>query len=189
MSPEGGISDELLDSQMRVEPADTQAPEGFLAASLHDFATVTWEKFGVVILRHHKDIAEIVSRTHRFRATDWAGLLALAKDLTRVTADSIDAVEIHKLLSLPTKERPGSLKSLEKLLAKSIDPDMARTIMTPLVATYELRLADAHLASDRIQESLTLAGLDLDAPTVFQGLQLINNCVASLCAIIDVFQS
>lgn len=188
VSPDGGVSEELLAAQMQANPADTWAPEGYLNQALSQFADLGQDKLGIQILRPHKDIADILTRTHRFRATDRAGLFALAKDLTRVTADSIDLAELHKLLKLPKGDKTGSLKSLEKILATKIDAMDARNMLTPLVAIYDLRLADAHLPRESINASLTLAGLDLDASTIFQGMQLIHACVIALNSISDVFR-
>lgn len=47
-------------------------------------------KYAIVAFREHNDIAEIVKSCHSFRATNFNGLISLAKDLARLTADSLD---------------------------------------------------------------------------------------------------
>ncbi len=126
--------------------------------------------------------------THRFRAIDQAGLFSLAKDLARLTADSIDAAAIQKLVPPPKGEKWGSLKSLEKLIASLIAADKARLLVGPLVGVYELRLADAHLAGSEIDEAFELAGVDRSKPFVHQGFDILNSCVAALYAILDVLK-
>lgn len=188
ISPEGKVSEELLASQVKAKPAKTQAPEEFLAESLAMLDHVAHEKLAITLIRHHEQIPELLVRAHRFRATDKEGLFSLAKDLARLTADSIDASEIQKLISPPKGTKWGSLKSLENLLATRIDPSQARAVLSPLVRIYELRLADAHLASHESDEALNLVGVDRSSPYVMQGYQLLHTCVSSIYAICQIIE-
>jgi hypothetical protein len=189
VAPDGGVSEELLASQMQAMPASTQAPEKFLGEGLRLLGQALQQRAGVAALRPHGDIPEILRRTHRFRATDRAGLLALAKDLARLTADSLDAGAIKdRLKSLNALEEPkwGSLKSLERLLATQVGPDRARAAMAPLFGVYDLRLADAHLASEEVDESLKQLGVAEAAPRVVQGYQLMRACVNAIYAVVRI---
>jgi hypothetical protein len=186
--PEGGVSGELLSSQVEANPADTQAPEEFLTRGLTVLNQLSDHKLGFSLLRSHHKVPEILERTHRFRSTDRAGLFALAKDIARLTADSIDAAGIHDYLSLPKGDKPGSLKATEKLLAQQIESGRARRVMGPLVGAYELRHGDAHLPSSDIDESMELAKVDKSQPPVIQGFQLLHSCVSSVWTIIDVLR-
>ena len=47
-------------------------------------------------------------------------------------------------------------------MTKKIDNDLARKITAPLVGIYELRLADAHLPSSKIDDAFALLDLDRD---------------------------
>ena len=192
VAPDGGVSEELRDSQARARPAATQAPERFLGEGLSLLGETLRQKAGVAALHPHGDIPEILRRAHRFRATDKAGLLALAKDLARLTADSLDATAIKarlKALNAVKDAKVGSLKSLESLLATQVGPDRARAVMGPLFGIYELRLADVHLASAEVDESLKKVGVDTAAPYVFQGYQLMHACVATIYRIIEIVDS
>jgi hypothetical protein len=119
-------------------------------------------------------------------ASHQAGFFALAKDLARLTADSIDAAAIQNFVAPPKGERWGSLKSLEKLLAEKTGGQKARDLLTPLVGIYELRNADAHLAGSNIDDAFSMVCVDRSQPIVFQGFQLLDSCVSSLWAILEV---
>lgn len=188
VGPDGGVSDELLASQARAKPADTQAPEPFLASGLETINDLSSAKLGFKIIRPHDQTQEILERTHRFRSIDRNGLFALAKDVARLTADLIDAAEIHKHLSLPKKGRPGSLKSLERLIATKVGAEKARLYMGPLVGAYEMRHGDAHLPSSDIDDALDLVRVDPDSPFVVQGRQLLRWCVSSLWTTIQILR-
>lgn len=144
-SPEGGISAELLASQVRADPADTQAPEEFLDHGIETINTISREKLGIPLFREHELLPELLEKTHRFRAIDDAGLFALAKDVARLTADNLDTEEMQRIVPPPKNINWGSLKSLENLLASKIDNNKTRQITGALVGAYELRHADAHL--------------------------------------------
>jgi len=183
VSPDGKVSNELLDSQMRVKPADTNAPEAFLGNSLMLLASLSAEKYGFSITHSNPDIGDLVKRTHRFRATDLQGLLSLAKDLARLTADILDEKALKKLLPGAKKELK-SLKLLEGLLAKDIGHVAARRMLGPLFGIYDLRHGDAHLSSNDFEAALTLASVNSKDPFVFQGFQLLDSCVSTLYSVL-----
>ena len=185
VGPGGGVSDELLASQVRVDPAPTQAPEEFLLDGIQELNSTSFEKLGFALFLPHEKAREIASRCTRFRATENDGLFALAKDLARLTADSLDRGALHAYLRLPKGDALGSLKSLERLLATRTTPEHARALLTPLVGIYDLRLADAHLPTSEIADALRIARVDPDAPQVRQGWQLLNSCVSALYGILD----
>lgn len=189
VSPDGGVANELLMSQMKGIPADTQAPEALLGPVLDTLNELNQQLFTFRLFRHHDDYADILTKVHRFRALDQAGLFALAKDVARLTADSIDAAAIQQHIALPKGQPLGSLKSLEKLLATKLDPGQARTLLTPLAGTYDLRLADAHLPSSKTDAALTLVGLNAELSPVWQGEQLLATCVGSLHQIAEVLRT
>ena len=71
-------------------------------------------------------------------------------------------------------------------MTKKIDNDLARKITAPLVGIYELRLADAHLPSSKIDGAFALLDLDRDEPTIFQAHKILHLCVTSIYTIIDI---
>ena len=179
-NPEGKLSEELKASHVDAEPASTHAPEAFLTKELGRLQTLAQAKLKITLRRQHDYIAELIPHIHRFRATDRKGLFALAKDLARITANDIDERQLQAIVAPPKGECWGSLKSLEKVLATKIDPADARAMLGPLVGVYELRLADAHLPSDDIDDAMRLVGVDDALPFVVQGYQLLHAAVAAI---------
>jgi hypothetical protein len=180
--PDGGVSAELLAAQMRAHPANTEAPEAKLVHEMtgldEDFSRI----FGVPIFRHHDAASEIASKVHRFRAVDEHNLLALAKDIARLTADRFDVAAMYKAVGKPDRTL-GSLKSLEWLLGHFVPGDQARALLTPLVGIYELRLGDAHLPPSEIAQAFALVGLDRSAGLIEQGKVMIDRAAAAFAAI------
>jgi hypothetical protein len=174
VSPEGGVSEELLAAQMRARPAQTKAPETQIARLLPQIDDVFLRTQGFRLFRNHPRYGEILASCHRFRAVDQDGLFALAKDLARLTADRIEASAVQKLAPPPKDVKWGSLKSLEKFFAQRIGEKDARDLMAPLFGLYELRLADAHLQSNEIEISLKKAGVDPAVASEIQGFQLLH---------------
>lgn len=185
---EGGVSEELLASQVRAKPARTQAPEEFLKKGIERINLLSQKQLNISIFRDHEILRELFKKTHRFRAVDKAGLYALAKDVARLTADNIDTAAIKNILNPPKDEKWGSLKTLENLLAAKIGSDYARSILSAIVGAYELRHADAHLPSSQLDEALTLLKVDNSLPTIFQGYQLLDACVSSIHGVVKVLQ-
>lgn len=188
ITPDGGVSEELLASQMAAHPAATQAPEEFLPKAIERLNKISNDVHGISIFRDHDHYKTLLAVLHRFRAIDQPGLFALAKDIARLTADSIDTAAIHKKIVLPSGKKWGSLKSLENLLALHVEPEIAHSQIGPLFGIYELRLADAHLASSLIKENCELIGVDCDAPIVLQGFALLDACVSCLWSLGDALQ-
>ena len=188
VSPEGGVSEELLASQVRADPADTRAPEEFLPKAIELLNEIALEKFGFRLFRKHEQFATLVAQTHRFRSVDKTGFFSLAKDLARLTADSIDGSVLHKIVEPPKGEKWGSLKTLENVISRKTGPERAKLLLGPLVGIYELRHGDAHLPGSDWSEAFKLAGVDPDILFVSQGYQLLYGCVSSLYRIAEVLK-
>jgi hypothetical protein len=185
VGPEGGVSQELLAAQAEGRPAETQAPEAFLPKAFKLLNEAAMTKFGFRLFREHADFDALMADAHRFRAIDQAGLFSLAKDLARLTADSIDTGAIQRIMPPPKRTTWGSLKSLENLVAIRVGPEEARSLLGPLAGIYELRHADAHLAGSDVDDAFALAHVDRTQPFVFQGYRLLHSCVSSLYSILE----
>ena len=186
VSPDGGVSDELLASQIRATPADTQAPEAFLATGLTRLEFLSNTKLEINLLRENHKLKDLMLKAHRFRSVNDEGLLALSKDLYRLTGERFNAVELQKICPPPKGERWGSLKSLEKVIATKEGKEASKKLLSGLVSIYELRKQDAHLPSGDYTEAFELLRIDRDAPYVVQGFQLMGACVGSIWSIGDV---
>ena len=189
ISPGGKVSSELLASQVDADPANTQAPERFLDKGLSRLNHLAKEQLGVILIRPHKQIPRLIKRTHRFRATDRERLFSLAKDLTRLTADSLNTASLKKLEAPPVDTNWGSLKLLQNLLETKISAGSARRIVSPLIWINELRHADAHLPRQKIGNVFRSLRVDQDKPYVIQGYQLIHACVSSIYSICQVIEN
>jgi hypothetical protein len=185
VAPDGAVSAELLDAQMRTRPARTRAPEADLRSAMNELDATFKSSLGAPLFIVHEASEEIFRSAHRFRAADKDGIFALAKDVARLTADRIDVGVLQKIVVPPKGEKWGSLKSLEKLLATRLPPDEARAMVAPLVGIYELRLRDAHLPSSEINEAFALANVDPAARPLEQGRQLLESAVSALRAIFE----
>lgn len=181
VAPEGGVSDELVSAQARAIVADTTSPEVELSKMLPSLDRLFIKANGSPLFRAHTDADDLLVAVHRFRGLEQGGVLSLAKDVMRILADRIDASVLQETAPPPKGEKWGSLKSLEKYLGTIISPEDARTVMGPLVGIYELRVADAHLFSDKVADAFRLARVDPDATPLEQGTQLLS----SVCDTID----
>lgn len=180
VSPEGGVSQELFAAQAEGTAAETISPEASLPRALERLNEAVRKTFGFALFRPHENSLALLQAAHRFRATDQPGLFALSKDLARLTAESMDAASLQKVVAPPKGEKWGSLKSLERVLATKVTADEAHSLMGPLFGINNLRQADAHLPSNDLHTSFVLIGVDENAPLIIQGYQLLHSCVSTL---------
>ena len=185
VSPEGKVSAELFSAQAGGVPASTQAPEPFLPVGIAILNDAFTKRFGTPLFRPHTDPAAVFKSCHRFKALSEAGLYGLAKDLVRVVVEHIKTAALHKVVAPPDKEVWRELKSLEKVLATVIGEKSAKELLGPLHGIYNLRLADAHVASEDLDKAYALARVDRTLPFVMQGRDLLVTCVTALYTIAD----
>ena len=184
--PVGGMAQELAASQVKAVPARTSAPEGRIALAIEKIFKEFQTRFGEQLLRDHHSSAELLIRVHRFRAVDQGALFALAKDTDHLFNERLQLPSLHKVAPPPSGKKLGTLKSLEAVLATIINEADARTLMSPLFGIYDLRIADAHLASSTPGSAYMNAKIDVSAPPVVQGLQMLESFVTTLEKIGDV---
>ncbi|MFC1461514.1 hypothetical protein ACFLQR_03225 [Verrucomicrobiota bacterium] len=154
--PDGGISHELYMSQMRAEPAETEAPEHMLRSAIQHLRHVSEGLLGQTLLAQHGDEEILLRNIHRFRGDSMAGLFALAKDLTKVIIEQLNQ-EFLRSLCQSKQKNLGSIKRLERFI-DGLGYN-GREITAPLVGVYELRHGDAHLSSTGVADSLQLLTL------------------------------
>ena len=126
ISPEGGISKELYDSQVKAESVSTLAPEAFLEKVIKEINDAANENLQIQFFRGHNSVSNIINSISRFRAIDDNGLFSLAKDLARIIVDDIDIESIQEIAIPPKKTKWGSLKTVENLLSIKIPKESAR---------------------------------------------------------------
>lgn len=170
VAPEGKVSTELLSSQVRVQPASTYAVEDLLFKVMRMLEASFKQKLNVDLFSHDINDSELLQQISRFVSTDRTSLLRLAKDLVRVFTDRLNVKANHK-----DKNKLGSNKLLQDIVAQKIGEDNAYKIFSVIVGVYEMRLGDAHPTSSKIEDAIKLAGIDEKQSFLRQGEQLIFN--------------
>jgi len=173
--PEGKVSSELLSSQVRAQPANTHAVEELLFKSMRMLEHGFRKKLNVSLFTHDIDDSAVMQHISRFASKDQATLLRLAKELVRVFTERLDVSALRKLSTHTDKEKLGSNKLLQDVLAQKVGPDKAREIFGVIAGTYDMRIGDAHPTSSKIGEALKLAGVEESQSLMKQGEQLISN--------------
>ncbi len=186
VAPEGKVSAELLASQVKAEPADTHAVEDMLFGCMRLLEAEFLKTFNVSLFSHEIDDAASMQQVSRFSSKDQASLLRLAKELVRIFSDRLDVRALRKLSNHPDKDKLGSNKLLQSILAQKAGEERAREVFAAIAGAYDMRIGDAHPTSSKISEALKLAGIDAAASYLRQGEQLIRNfghavwCIGSL---------
>lgn len=186
VAPEGKVSAELLASQVKALPAGTKAVEEVLFGCMRLLETDFRKTFGASLFSHEIDDAALMQHVSRFSSKDQASLLRLAKELVRIFSDRLDVRSLRRLSNHPDKEKLGSNKLLQDILAQKAGEARAREVFAAVAGAYDMRVGDAHPTSSKIGEALKLAGIDTKASYLRQGEQLIRNfghaiwCIGSL---------
>jgi hypothetical protein len=173
--PEGKVSNELLASQVKAQPASTHAVEDLLFEVMGMLDGGFRQEFNVSLYSHAVEQSATMKHISRFASKDQASLLRLAKELVRVFSDRLDVRELRKISTHSNKEKLGSNKLLQDVLAQKVGVDKARKVFGPVVGAYDMRLGDAHPTSSKIGDALKLAGIDDSKSFLRQGEQLISN--------------
>ena len=175
VAPEGKVSAELLASQVKARPADTHAVEEMLFGCMRLLEAEFRKTFNVSLFSHEIDDAASMQQVSRFSSKDQASLLRLAKELVRIFSDRLDVRSLRKLSNHADKDKLGSNKLLQSILAQKAGEERAREVFAAIAGAYDLRLGDAHPTSSKVGEALKLAGIDTAASYLRQGEQLIRN--------------
>lgn len=173
--PDGKVSSELLESQVKAQPASTHAVEDLFFEVMAMLENGFRDTFGVPLFTHDINRSEVLKHISRFASKDQASLLRLAKELVRVFSDRLDVRELRKLSTHSNKDKLGSNKLLEDVLAQKVGAEKARKIFGPIAGAYDMRIGDAHPTSSKIGDALQLAGIDDSSSYLRQGEQLISN--------------
>lgn len=173
--PEGKVSEELLASQVRAQPASTHAPEEKLFGVMRMLEASFQEQFGISLFTHDIDDQAAQQQVSRFLSTDQASLLRLAKEIVRVFSDRLNVRELRTIATHADKEKFGSNKLLQDILSQKVGPEKAREVFGPIVGAYDMRIGDAHPTGSKIGDAMELAGIDKEASYLRQGERLIWN--------------
>lgn len=172
---EGKVSSELLDSQVKAQPASTHAVEELLFEVMRLLENGFKRDFNISLFSHELSREEFFKKISRFDSKDQASLLRQAKEIVRVFSDRLNVKELRKLSTHSDKDKLGSNKLLQDILSQKVGDDTARKVFGPIVGAYDMRVGDAHPTSSKIEEALKLAGIDDEVSFLRQGQQLISN--------------
>jgi hypothetical protein len=175
VAPDGKVSGELLSAQVKTQPASSHAVEELLFVSMRMLNQGFRDKYGVALFSHDIDDESAMQQVTRFHSRDLASLLRLAKEIIRVFSDRLNVRELRKLSTHTDRDKLGSNKLLQDVLAKVVGEERARRVLGPVVGAYDLRVGDAHPTGSKIVEALRLAGIDESRSYLRQGEQLIHN--------------
>lgn len=178
--PDGKVSSELFNSQVKAQPVATYAVEEIFFDTMDMLESGFRQVFNVPLFTHDIDRSEAMKHISRFTSKDLTSLLRLAKEIVRIFSDRLDVRELRKLSTHSNKEKLGSNKLLEDILAQKVGAEKAREIFGPIAGAYDMRVGDAHPTSSKIGEALKLAGIDENSSYLRQGEQLISNLGQSI---------
>ncbi|MDI5891095.1 hypothetical protein [Halomonas rhizosphaerae] len=173
--PDGKVSNELLAAQVKVQPAPTHAVEDLLFKVMDMLEGVFRQEYGVTLFSHALDAPAAMQHISRFASRDQASLLRLAKELVRIFSDRLNVRDLRKLSTHPDKDKLGSNKLLQNILAQRVGDEKAHQVFSPIVGAYDMRIGDAHPTSSKIADALKLVGIDESQSCLRQGEQLISN--------------
>lgn len=173
--PDGKVSSELLDAQVKTQPASTFAVEVLFFESMDLLEKGFSNVLDTQIFTHSVNRSEALKQISRFASKDQASLLTLAKELIRLFSDRLDVRELRKISTHVNKDKLGSNKLLEDVLAQKVGKDKSREIFGPIAGAYDMRVGDAHPTSSKIGDALRLAGIDDSESYLRQGKKLISN--------------
>jgi hypothetical protein len=184
IAPEGGLSQELHQSQNLAAPAQTAPPELLLVFAIKAIQSATSEAFGQSLLHNLPDPAVILQTIHRFQGDSFEQTCHLAKEISRHIVEKIDQTVIDKQLSLENlkkadKDKLRSLKRLALLLDQlGLD---GRDLTKALAGINNLRQGDAHAGSSSLAQSLELFDLHPDSEDYYSNnVQIIHSVAYAL---------
>lgn len=175
VAPDGKVSSELLAAQVKAQPASTHAVEELLFVSMRMLEQGFRDNFGIALFTQDIDDESAMQNVTRFQSRDQASLLRLAKEIIRVFSDRLNVRELRRISTHTDRDKLGSNKLLQDVLAKEVGEERARQVLGPVVGAYDLRVGDAHPTGSKIGEALKLAGIDESRSYLRQGEQLIHN--------------
>jgi hypothetical protein len=160
---------------VKARPAATHAVEDLLFRSMRMLEAGFRRAYKVGLYTHEIDDAVVMQQVSRFASKDQASLLRLAKELVRIFSDRLDVRELRKLSTHAEKNKLGSNKLLQDVLAQKVGIDRARFVFGTIAGAYDMRVGDAHPTSSDIEDAFKLAGIDASGSFLRQGEQLISN--------------
>lgn len=164
--PEGGLSQELHQSQNLAAPARTGPPEKLIVLAIKSVQVAAVSAFGQELFHNLPDPELIFRKIHRFQGNSFEDTCHLAKEISRHVVEKLDQAAIDNQLSpenLKAAEK-GKLRSVKRLalLLEQLGHD-GRALTKVLAGINDLRQGDAHTGSSSLAQSLDLVGVSPDS--------------------------
>lgn len=191
--PEGGLSEELHQSQNLGKPAESAGAEAILFQNLRVAQHRSATKYGQPLLQKLPAPEVFFRQVHRFYCESFEDICELCKELSRIIVEQIDIGLLNSKIDpgnavKANKEKLGSIKRLA-LWLDSVGLN-GRDVTKPLAAVYDLRIADAHAKEGDVRSSLELFGIPCDSVDYQEmGLHIIGcvaNCIANVADVFEV---
>lgn len=193
--PEGGLSQELHQSQNLAAPAQTRPPELLILFAIKAIQSETAKAFGQPLFHNLPEPSVLLQKIHRFRGDSFEQTCHLAKEISRYIIEKLDQAVIDKQLSpenlkiADKKEAP--LRSLKRLalLLNQLGHD-GRSLTKSLAGISELRQGAAHSRSSSLEEDLVLFGLSPNSENHYgNNIQIIHSVAHGLRDIARAIQA
>src|ERR1051325_7852910 len=190
--PEGGLSEELHQSQNLGKPANTAGPAVILFNNLRAVQHRSTTMYGQPLLQKLPASGVFFRQAHRFYCETFEDICELCKELSRTIVEQVDVGLLNSRIdpgnaAKANKEKLGSIKRLALWLdALGLN---GRDITKPLAGAYDLRIADAHAKEGDVRASLELFGIPRESQD-YQNICLhiigsVANCIAQLADAIE----
>lgn len=174
ISPDGGVSEELLSSQQKCDPAKTSAPESLLLRARQEVIfAFSCANPGKLLLKNFEGINQVGDSIQRFNVQKQEDVYWLAKQLTRLFIESLNQEDLREIVKPKRDEKLGSLKLLERALGLHVGVKTAYRLMSPLHAIYTLRMADSHIPGTDIADAMREIDISPQGQLIRQGGRLI----------------
>lgn len=168
IAPEGGLSQELHQSQNLAAPAQSCSPELLIIFAIKAVQSATSKAFGQPLFHNLPEPSVILQKIHRFHDDSFEQTCHLAKEISRHIVEKLDQTVIDKQLSPDNlkvaNNEKAKLRSLKRLvlLLDQLGHD-GRGLTKALAGINDLRQGDAHAGSSSLAQSLELFGLPPDS--------------------------
>jgi hypothetical protein len=195
IQPDGGVSKELLMSQVKATPANTQAPEKYIDYG-HKYLNKEFLRlYQFPFFTNNSEYKNILKNINRFTSISEDGFYELAKNLTKVSIELINTKAIKKIPKLSIDKNLGSIKTLEQFLIQKLnfDKNEARKQTSLLAGIYELRIKDSHITNSLKEEEKTelynMLNIDLKLSYVEQGYYLLSNYCSFIFNFVELLRT
>jgi hypothetical protein len=187
VAPEGGLSKELHMSQNLATPAHTWAPEAMLWNNLEILQGRTETVYGKPLLQHLPSEKEFFHLIHRFYCDSFSDVCLLCKELHRIVSETINISLLDEKID-PTNAKKSKEKKLGQIKRLALWLDTSgldgRKATAPLAGVYDLRIADAHIASTSTRDALALLHIPTDTENYldvcYSIIGQVANCIGSV---------